>query len=989
MLKTSLKLLALVLSATYVTAAPLPEASRITEGLLQETAEVEQDQLAIIDFAGIYAKKAKETKTAEERVKLWLDTYKAWGRTLKRNNDWNERERLEQELQKIGRYFPGRSEWPILAELIEAPSSQSNDEELKSLRFILALLQADEAAALKLLPQEKAEPETPAPTGKSGIFGALLGISTSSSFSHHEPLDPIFEVAVQENSMPALQRKAYGYIIRYIEKNNRNYYGHIPDLTGIYEGEALDYQVGRLVESLGDNLRPYSLPRNMIAPVFAYMRANDIIPNEEFLNYLDQTSSTYGEDLAYFHEKRAGLPKNAEAYQALISKALKSGDVDEAWKQWEAFATADPKQAGNFIQSIYGYQRRNFDQDALRTIALRLLEISETPNSLELLQGALPLDAGKKDPLLLRIRKLKASAEDDMKQVAYAKLELDRILSLGLRDEVEPAARALINRSDAFIKVLISKDQSNALINYAKAFDLIEMEGLAEATVALHPQYLEALEANQRGSFSYQSESFKSELASYYADRGEDKKAFEFLRTALDGVTLNQIKQHEVQINDTLAQLLGLYAKHNQHADVVHLLDHAIGWNAIDLKEIYFYSSDRTLQVDAAVSLHAVGRTEDARRILRDYLSYVNNSEDRAYKALVEIEGTSAAEFFKKLAEVAPFEERPLIWQAVLLHQSGQLDAAEKMARQAISIDPTDGEMGATDRLRAYAVLADILKAQNDDEAEVFKNIVAAVDLSEIADEYRVAGLHMDALELYEESLNLFADAYCVRFRAAVELEAAGQHEEAEKHFEAAYTLMPDQFGRIESHCFGCEGAFEGKRAVSIAERVFTRMLKDRPELPSLHYLMGYLNNSRKRPEDALNDFQMAVKLDPLYYNAWAKINDLAEDAGRHELALQATQAMLEIAPARTIDAVSGLSISQVGHLWETLDQILPILPERSASIYRLEASAKLLEESELSHYNTSWQRIPDYQAPGSLLFENHDVTQLLVDSHESVISIY
>ena len=35
---------------------------------------------------------------------------------------------------------------------------------------------------------------------------------------------------------------------------------------------------------------------------------------------------------------------------------------------------------------------------------------------------------------------------------------------------------------------------------------------------------------------------------------------------------------------------------------------------------------------------------------------------------------------------------------------------------------------------------------------------------------------------------------------------------------------MPDSFGRVESHCFGCERAFEGQRAQSLAEKIFTEL---------------------------------------------------------------------------------------------------------------------------------------------------------------------
>ncbi len=63
------------------------------------------------------------------------------------------------------------------------------------------------------------------------------------------------------------------------------------------------------------------------------------------------------------------------------------------------------------------------------------------------------------------------------------------------------------------------------------------------------------------------------------------------------------------------------------------------------------------------------------------------------------------------------------------------------------------------------------------------------------------------------------ADAYCIQSRLAVRLSEPGQHELAAKHYEKALALMPDSFGRVESHGFGCEGAFGVTEAQSAAER--------------------------------------------------------------------------------------------------------------------------------------------------------------------------
>ena len=68
------------------------------------------------------------------------------------------------------------------------------------------------------------------------------------------------------------------------------------------------------------------------------------------------------------------------------------------------------------------------------------------------------------------------------------------------------------------------------------------------------------------------------------------------------------------------------------------------------------------------------------------------------------------------------------------------------------------------------------------------------------------------AINQYREALTYFQDAYCIESRLAVRLAEVGKMDEAEEHYRRAYELMPDSFGRVESHCFGCEKAFEGEK---------------------------------------------------------------------------------------------------------------------------------------------------------------------------------
>jgi len=156
------------------------------------------------------------------------------------------------------------------------------------------------------------------------------------------------------------------------------------------------------------------------------------------------------------------------------------------------------------------------------------------------------------------------------------------------------------------------------------------------------------------------------------------------------------------------------------------------------------------------------------------------------------------------------------------------------------------------------------------------RGVVLSVHQAELADQFHAAGLLKQAVAMYQDSLNRFADAYCIHARLAVQLSDMGLHQQAEEHYRRAYELMPDQFGRMESYCFGCERAFDGEQAQGIAEKVFTELAQKTPNKPQVHYLLGYLREEEGRYPEALTNYREAVRLDSDYLNAWVKIENIS-----------------------------------------------------------------------------------------------------------------
>jgi tetratricopeptide (TPR) repeat protein len=343
------------------------------------------------------------------------------------------------------------------------------------------------------------------------------------------------------------------------------------------------------------------------------------------------------------------------------------------------------------------------------------------------------------------------------------------------------------------------------------------------------------------------------------------------------------------------------------------------------------------------------------------------------------MDGTNAIPRLDQLFQCDQFQTRPLIWKAYLLEQEGRLEEAEKTVRQAIAVDPSDGESGRGDRMRAYAELADIRAARGDlKEADFYRQIVKAIRISEDADQYYDAGLLKHAVAMYQEGLDHFADAYCIQSRMAIQLAAMGKTAEAEEHYRRAYELMPDSFGRVESHCFGCEQVFAGQRAQSVAEKVFKVLAADRPNKPQVYYLLGYLYTEENRYTEAWTNFQIAVRLDPDYLNAWGKLQDLSRAVPvppqkRDEIVFN----LIRLDPLQRHTNPNFGDVTDVRRLWDAVAAASKLQPTPSTNLFELTASKIALQNrARAADPNTSTFMSADQQNQNQNLSPGQAIAQ-------------
>jgi len=496
---------------------------------------------------------------------------------------------------------------------------------------------------------------------------------------------------------------------------------------------------------------------------------------------------------------------------------------------------------------------------------------------------------------------------------------------------------------------VIEWDLNLARVGHLLKQDALEHEGLDDAI-----QTMQGIPPPQPGTPEYFSDnSGEGEVTNYLIETGRYPQAEKLLigqivrQASMTSGGSNFAAVNSYASRDNLTKLALVYYLAERWSDLLTLLQKVPGWGARDLVEIASESASLTrrdtphLDLMAARALAETGHEDQALPIL-DYALQEDPGNDAGYALLLEIGKGDLIAKLDGLYQQDQFQPRPLIWKAVVLLRQGKVDEAEKTCKQAISVDPSDGETGKGDRMRVYSVMGDVCEAQKDDkQAAFFRNVIKAIRLSEDADDFYDAGLLTRAITMYGQALDLFSDAYCIQARIARQLAEMGRLDEAAGHYRKAFELMPVSFGRMESHCFGCERAFSGKTAVDIAEKTFTEMMAKDPAKPQIPYLLGYLYMEQERYPEALPNFQKAAQLDPDYINAWKQISEIGEKYDLNPaLRDEAVFNLLRLDPAgRHVNPQTG-QVRQLDKLWLAEEKVMVATLSVPQTLLPLPASA-------------------------------------------------
>ncbi len=568
-------------------------------------------------------------------------------------------------------------------------------------------------------------------------------------------------------------------------------------------------------------------------------------------------------------------------------------------------------------------------------------------------------------------------SEEDRWSVLPYRVEL--LLALNRIEEAMELTQTMVTATNEAGQFRVSAQRrQDALIRMDKVARLLKDTALQEKAAHLLDAFSRE-EQVESGEVESPARN-RSELVEYFVEAGRLEQA-ERLAMDLARISIRSAEEQstrhrsygETQTDRELLMLARVYAAAGRNDDVLHLLEQAPWWSGGDLLELLRHGQHQEVGLATADALRTAGRLPEAERLLR-HLVNERPQDDGVYERLLTLKGTGVVSLLDALYEQDRFEERPLIWKAIALRRAGQWAEAEQAVRQALAVDPTDGEQPAGQRVLGYSVLGDLLKdQQRTNEAAFFDRVVQSVRIAEEGDALAEAGLLRQSLAKYEEAEGLFADAYCVQWRLAERLHALGDVKGAEQHYRIAFERMPEQFGRMASFCFGCEGVFDAPHRRSIAEEILGRLAAEEKPRPQVFYLLGQLRQKQERYEEAMTAYRRAVELDPDYLDAWENMQNLRKQtfqnaAWRNELALK----LLELDPRGRHVRPDLESFSDFAGLWQRLSAHSGT--EESGNLLPLKAAQARINARKSTDEDWNyggafyWNRMNRYLEPGEQL---------------------
>jgi tetratricopeptide (TPR) repeat protein len=230
--------------------------------------------------------------------------------------------------------------------------------------------------------------------------------------------------------------------------------------------------------------------------------------------------------------------------------------------------------------------------------------------------------------------------------------------------------------------------------------------------------------------------------------------------------------------------------------------------------------------------------------------------------------------------------------RAVRHHEAGQLQAAEEIYRQILSVAPNHAD--------ALHLLGIAASQQNNYELAV-TYILRAIELnpndavyhSNLGNIYRAQGKQHEAIESCRRALAINPDLADAHNNLGASLKALGRLDEAMSCFRRALDLNP----RFAVAHFNLGNIYEMQDKFDEAEHAYGLALQLQPTFVDAHMNLGVVLRFRNKLDESIACFRRALELQPLNAEAYTNLGASLDSKGLLDEAIACHNRAIELKP--------------------------------------------------------------------------------------------
>ncbi|MGB3402196.1 MAG: tetratricopeptide repeat protein, partial [Microcoleaceae cyanobacterium] len=270
---------------------------------------------------------------------------------------------------------------------------------------------------------------------------------------------------------------------------------------------------------------------------------------------------------------------------------------------------------------------------------------------------------------------------------------------------------------------------------------------------------------------------------------------------------------------------------------------------------------------------------------------------------------------------------KSLVKQAILFHQSGELDAAEKLYRTIIGL--TSDITNLPDKAKSIypLILIDfgtVLQKQNHYQ-EAINFYQQAISLKpDLVDAYNNWGTILqqqgnleDAILIYKRGIRVnlkWAEGYN---KIASIFQQQEDFKQAQRYYQKAIQINP-QFASAYNNL---GNIYKDKGQFEEAIQVYQKAIQLNPKFAEAYHNLGYVFRQQEKLEAAIQTCRVAINLKPNFAEAYYNLASAFQRQGKLQTAIQYYQKTLEINP-QFYEAAFGICMSQLPIIYKRKEEI-------------------------------------------------------------------